>query len=198
MMETFTKIKPLADNPHFERQRKITLDNLDIQTIDVPIIDVVQGFTQLPYCFPMQSCYGHFFHKSQKDPKNIEPLPLMGETSRVVYRIAYLAICIQNRAQGRALLQELQDIPLMDPEYIQFGCAEWFWERQVNSYALQVEPARFMTKDRAVISYKEALHIQKLKGNVFGKLNTIVIKHLKNGSAVKKEEGQYADLRIPM
>ncbi len=183
-METFTKIKPLADNPRFERQKKITLDNFDIQTIDAPIIHVVQGFMQLPYCFPMQSCYGHFFHKRQKDPKNTEPLPPMDDTSRIVYRIAYMAVCIQNSVQGRALLHELQEIPLLDPEYIQFGCAEWFWERQVNSYALQVEPARFMMKDRAVVGYQEALHIEKLKGNVFANLNGILIKHLKknNGS----------------
>ncbi len=46
----------------------------------------------------------------------------------------------------RDSFHDLRQIPAIDPEYIQFGCAEWFWEAQVNSYALQVEPMRHMTK----------------------------------------------------
>ena len=54
-------------------------------------------------------------------------------------------------------------VPLIEPEYIQFGCAEWFWEQQVNSFVLQVEPKRFMDKDRLNIDYKEALYVEKIR-----------------------------------
>jgi len=178
-METFIQEIPLIENSHFEKQRAAVLNKLDINEIDTPIKKIILDLSQLPFCFPMQSCYGHFFYKGQKDPKNIEPLPQMDKKSRIVYRIAYIALCIQNSTNGKDLLQQLQDIPSMNPDYIQFGCAEWFWERQINSYALQVEPARFMTKDGAVVGYQEALHIEKIKDDVFVELNKIVIKHLK-------------------
>lgn len=32
-------------------------------------------------------------------------------------------------------------ITAIEPDYLQFGSADWFWERWLNSYALQVEPA---------------------------------------------------------
>jgi len=42
------------------------------------------------------------------------------------------------------------------------GSADWFWERWTNSYALQVEPARYMTADEAILQSEEAL--RKLVG----------------------------------
>ena len=62
---------------------------------------------------------------------------------------------------------------MIEPEYIQFGCAEWFWERQVNSFALQVEPKRFMDKDRLNIEYKEALFVEKVRTKFFKRLSEI-------------------------
>lgn len=62
-METFTKLKPFVDNPLFEEQREITLKRLDISTIDAPIIEIVNGLANLHYCFPLQSCYGHFVYR---------------------------------------------------------------------------------------------------------------------------------------
>ena len=43
-------------------------------------------------------------------------------------------------AMAKRLFNALKEITIIDPENVQFCCAEWFWKRQVNSYALQVEP----------------------------------------------------------
>jgi len=80
----------------------------------------------------------------------------------------------RNSEQGKFLYQHLRNIPSIDSEYIQFGCAQWFWERQVNSYALQVEPKRYMMKDRLSIDYWEALHIEKVKNNFLTQLKKLV------------------------
>lgn len=173
-METFTEIKPLVDNSFYQKQREKSLSGLDINTIDTPIIEIINSFAKLPFCYTLQSCYGHFVYKNQKNPKNIEPLPGSDDISNVVYRIAYIALCIQNDDRGKILLEKLSNIPSIDPEYVQFGCAEWFWKKQVNSYALQVEPKRYKTKDRISISYKEALHIEKIRNEVFMELKKVI------------------------
>ena len=173
-METFTDLKDFVDNPYFLDQRKKCLSELDIESIDTPIVKLISGFTKLDYCFTLQSCCGHFLHNSRKNPYNIEPLPVSNSISNVDYKIAYIALCIENSKQGRTLFYELKEIPSIDPEYIQFGCAEWFWERQVNSYALQVEPKRHMTKDRVSVDYREALHIENVRNNFFTQLKKLV------------------------
>jgi len=66
----------------------------------------------------------------------------------------------------------------VDSEYIQFGCADWFWERNVNSYALQVEPIRHMRKDQVRIEYGEALHIEKVRGRFFNEIECLLQKRL--------------------
>jgi len=173
-METFTEIKPLVDHSLYQVQREKSLRRLDINTIDTPIIEIVNSFAKLPFCFTLQSCYGHFVYKNQKNPKNVEPLPDSDDIANVVYRIAYIALCIQNDDRGKILIEKLSYIPSIDPEYVQFGCAEWFWKKQVNSYALQVEPKRYKTKDKISISYKEALHIEKIRNEAFMGLKKII------------------------
>jgi len=173
-METFTEIKPLVDHSLYQVQREKSLRRLDINTIDTPIIEIVNSFAKLPFCFTLQSCYGHFFYKNRKNPKNVEPLPDSDDIANVVYRIAYIALCIQNDDRGKILIEKLSYIPSIDPEYVQFGCAEWFWKKQVNSYALQVEPKRYKTKDKISISYKEALHIEKIRNEAFMGLKKII------------------------
>jgi hypothetical protein len=71
---------------------------------------------------------------------------------------------------GKELFEALKEITAIDPENVQFCCAEWFWKRQVNSYALQVEPDRFKRKDMAKIDYKEALHLEKVRNEFFSRL----------------------------
>jgi len=94
----------------------------------------------------------------------------------VAYRIAYIAFCIQNNNDGRKLFHELRRLNSLDPEYIQFGCADWFWQRHVNSYVLQVEPYRYKTKDTAIIDFQEALHVEKMRNEVFNHLRKIISK----------------------
>jgi hypothetical protein len=177
-METFTEAKGFVENSGFKRQRQACLEKLDIRSIDAPIIDIVKGFSKLSYCFTLQSCCGHFIHTFQRDPHNIEPLPQLDRIKKVKYRIAYIALCIANSDPGISLFKDLKRIPLIDEDYIQFGSAEWFWKRQVNSYAIQVEPKRHMKKDKIMIDYKEALHLQETKNRFFAELRHLVHKRL--------------------
>lgn len=182
-METFTELRDFVDNPHYPEQRQAHLGKLNINGIDAPIAEIVSGFAELPCCFTLQSCYGHFLHSNQKNPHNIEPLPISDNITRVEYRIAYIALCIENSTPGRALFQNLRQIPAIDPEYIQFGCAEWFWRRQVNSYALQVEPKRHITKDRATVDYQEALYIEKIRNKFFAQFKELLRKQLEGNES---------------
>jgi hypothetical protein len=43
--------------------------------IDMPVVDLINGFNKRPYCFTLQSCYGHFVSNDQKDTHNLDPLP---------------------------------------------------------------------------------------------------------------------------
>jgi len=166
-LQTFIEPKELEENPQFKKQKRKTLRRLKESMIDKPIIDVVNGFSKLTYCFTMQSCFGHFVYNTQKDHYNIEPLPITDTISTVEYRIAYIAICIENCESGKRFIKALDEITSLDSENIQFCSAEWFWKRQVNSYALQVEPERFMQKDTAILDYREALNIEKIRNKFF-------------------------------
>lgn len=141
--------------------------------IDAPIVDLINNFNRLPHCFTLQSCYGHFVYDGQPDTCNLEPLPETDTISKVEYRIAYICFCIENSSAGRGFLKILKGITDIDPGTIQLCCAEWFWERQVNSYALQVEPDRFKRQDTAELDYKEALRIEKIRNEFYIKLRDI-------------------------
>ena len=75
---------------------------------------------------------------------------------------------------GKRLLDALKEFTDVDPDNIQFCCAEWFWQRQVNSYALQVEPERFKFEDKAVLDYREALRIEKIRNEFFPRIYELV------------------------
>ena len=178
-METYVESKEFVDNPAYDRQRKKYLRSLDMGIIDAPLVEIVRGFTRLPYCFTLQSCCGHFLYGSQTDPHNLERLPVSDSTDSVEYRLAYLAMCIQDSASGRMLYEGLKGLPAIDPEYVQFGCADWFWERQVNSYVVQVEPQRHMAEDTCSIGYQEALHIQETRDRFLAGIDDLLRQHLK-------------------
>ena len=169
-METFTEYKELVQNPHYQEQRQKSLAGLIDAVIDAPITEHINGFNKLPCCFTLQSCFGHFLYSGQYDPRNIDSLPVTLSLTKVEYRIAYIAFCIDNSDLGKNLIDSLKDITEIDPENIQFGCAEWFWKRQINSYALQVEPHRFKHKDKAILGYTEALKIEKIRNEFFVQL----------------------------
>jgi hypothetical protein len=178
-LETFTELKEFVKNPYYHEQKKKILFELTDDMIDMPIIDLINGFNRLPYCFTLQSCYGHFTYNGQRDPHNLEPLSGRDINTKVEYRIAYIAFCIENSPYGRELFKSLKEIIVIDPEYVQFCCAEWFWKREVNSYALQVEPDRFKHKDTAIIDLKEALHIEKTRNKFFLRLYEFLENELK-------------------
>ncbi len=119
-METFTESRPFVENEGFDDERRASLERLDLSTIDRPITGIVEGFMGLSYCLTLQSCYGHFLYAGQGDPDNIEPLPVDLNIEGVEYRIAYLALCIENSFAGRGLFDELKEIALANPNYIQF------------------------------------------------------------------------------
>ena len=181
-METLTELRSFVSNPHFRQQRQQSLSQLDTGTIDPPILDVVSDLGRLPYCFTLQSCFGHFLSGSQRNPRNTEPLPISDTTATFEYRIAYLALCIEDSEPGRALFDALRQMTAIDPEYVQFACADWFWERQVNSYVLQVEPARHKKKDRALIAYQEALHTERIRDRFYAELRLLVQDRLRTAS----------------
>lgn len=175
-VETFTSARAFVENPHFDEERRASLQKLNLSSIDPPIVEIVKGFAGLSYCFTLQSCYGHFLYTGQKDTHNTEPLPVDESIESVEYRIAYLALCIEDSLAGRGLFDELEEIVSIDPEYIQFGSADWFWERHLNSYALQVEPQKHMTQDRCHIDYQEALHVEKVRNRFFDEITTLLQK----------------------
>jgi hypothetical protein len=175
-LETFTEPKELVENPHYQDQRQRKLACLSDGMIDAPIIEQINAFNKLLYCFTLQSCYGHFIYTDQNDPHNLEPLPITDTIVRMEYRIAYICLCVENSDLGKGLLEALNDITAIDPENIQFCCAAWFWKRQVNSFALQVQPDRFKHKDRAILDYREALHIEKIRNEFFVQLQELVNK----------------------
>ena len=174
-METYTEPKAFVQNPDYQVQKQKALSGLTDDMIDRPIVDIVHGFNRLPHCFTLQTCYGHFVYDDQPDRYNLEPLRVDKEIkANIAYRIAYIAFCIENSTPGIELFESLKTITAIDPQYVQFCCAQWFWERQVNSYALQVEPDRFKDQDTAVIDLKEALYIEKIREEFFLRLHKLL------------------------
>ncbi len=173
-METFSAPKRLIENPHYKGQRERSLRSLDLNVIDVPMQEIIRSLAKLSYCFTLQCCFGHFLYAGQENPHNLEPLTVSDKVTTIKYRIAYVAVCVENSHVGSEFLERLGKLPALDPGYIQFGCAEWFWKRQVNSYALQVEPQRFKQKDTCLVAYKEALHLEKIKQSFFIHLEQLI------------------------
>ena len=95
--------------PASPEAREKALSTLERALIDAPILDLILGFTRIPRCFTIQSCYGHFVHPGQPDPSSVDPLPPAG-AGRVRYRIAYLAVCIENSAEGERLREGLRAV----------------------------------------------------------------------------------------
>lgn len=177
-METFTESKKLVENPLYKNQKQKSLACLSIEMLDAPIIKLITAFNRIPHCFTLQSCYGHFIYNGQTDLHNCEPLPITETITRVKYRIAYIAFCIENSVAGRRMIRAMRKITAIDTENVQLCSAEWFWERQINSYALQVEPNRFKHKDKAIIGYKESLQIERIRNEFFVRIDELLINEM--------------------
>lgn len=168
-METFVEPRGFVENLRFAEDRQRALQALDLASIDEPIRGMVRGLAALPHLFTLQSCYGHFLCTPGQDTRSLARLPSR-DVGPVTYRIAYVAFCLESSARGRAARRALARIPAIDEGYVQFGSAGWFWERHPNSYALQVEPARYATRDEAVLDHEEALHTQRIRDLFFVEL----------------------------
>lgn len=62
-----------------------------------------------PLCFTVQCCYGYFVHRLMPDPENREPLsPYTGRVESIQYRIAYLALCLENSPVGHTIYSGME------------------------------------------------------------------------------------------
>jgi hypothetical protein len=189
-LKTYTQLRNLVDNPQYLNQRQNALNGLSDDMLDAPIVDTIKGLNDLPCCFTLQSCWGHFEHKGLEVPNNLEQLTLNGAHEKVTYRLAYIALCIQNTAEGRELLQRLNHMPSIDPDNIQFCCAEWFWNRQVNSYVLQVEPDLWKDEDTAILDLEEARYICRLRDGLFIRFTGLLNENAKGKSGLSYRRRQ--------
>ncbi|MEX2720627.1 MAG: hypothetical protein Q6362_004310 [Candidatus Wukongarchaeota archaeon] len=160
-METFTGAKPFVNDSYFEKKRGEALIKLESE-FKSGSIDVPHNRNYERLCYASSLLYYS---------------ELLWAISKVEYRIAYMAFCFQNNELGRKLFDDLKAIIEIDLAYIQFGSTEWFWERCLNSYVLQVEPERSKTEDRVYVDMKEALHIEELRNKFFVELKKILQKH---------------------
>ncbi len=172
-METFIEPRALVRHESYAADRQAALEALDLSAIDPPIVDLVEAFRPLSYGFTLQCCFGHFLTATGQDQHSLEPAP-EDYAGSVRYRIAYVAFCIEDVDRGRALLERLSRVPEIDPAYVQFGCAEWFWDQWPNSYTLQVEPAAHRFKDQAVLTAGEAMQTQRARDRFFGEFRRIL------------------------
>ncbi|MBN2226574.1 MAG: hypothetical protein JW763_04355 [candidate division Zixibacteria bacterium] len=176
-METYTAAKPFVDDPGFAFRRAKSLKGLDLNSIDPPIVDIIDTLSHVAHCFTLQCCWGHFVHDGQPSPHGIAPLANYADTTTVEYRIAYMAMCIQNSPAGLRFYNDLKRIVQIDSKYIQFASADWFWNQHVNSYIIQTEPDRFKTFDTAKVAVAEALHLQSIRNRMYEAIGKICNHH---------------------
>ncbi len=173
-METFEPPRKLVNNQNFEQTRNTWLGSLDLDSIDAPITDLIRSLNTLPFCFTLQSCFGHFLYEGQDNKHNTTPLPNSPLKCQIQYRIAYLALCIADNQQGRKFIEILTHVPSPHPDIIQFGSAAYFWEKQVNSYVLQIGPVKLQDKDTMEINYQEAISVQTARNYFFQTIEQII------------------------
>jgi hypothetical protein len=172
-VETFCPPKPFVENPNFEADRLSALAALEQVDIDEPIKQLILKFSALQYCFTLQSCNGHFQCAPADEPHKNNPIP-DNHTGEVRYRIAYIALCIETSEQGLLFFKTLSSLTKIDPNYIQFGSADWFWNQWVNSYILQVEPSGQQFKDVAKLDVNEARHVEKVRAQFFKEIDLLL------------------------
>jgi len=181
-METFTPPRPFVSHPDYRhdrgRYRKGLVREIERKAIDPPLLPLVRECMCVPHCFTLQCCYGHFVHAGEPDKENLAPISrYTRKIGRIEYRIAYIAFCLEDSPEGHGLYSELAGIAGPDPAYIQFGCADWFWEQVPNTYCLQLEPERMKDMDSGDVTWKEAARLEELRGPFFERLMDIMRRH---------------------
>ena len=178
-METFTPEKDIIEDKDYLKRRSESLSSLDLEKIDMPIRPLIESINSLDHCFTLQSCWGHFIYKKGQADDNLDYLEEGHDpNSRVLYRIAYIALCLKDCSKGRDFLEKMKVIGDINMDFIQFGCADWFWKRYPNSFVLQVEPYRYRYKDSIELSYSEALDVQKVRKEFFFRLRAVMAESL--------------------
>jgi hypothetical protein len=173
-METFIEARDLVPFPAYAEERARVLAAIDWGDLDAPVVDVVRAFDELPHVFMLQCCYGHFLTDPDQDERDLAPLPA-GHSGAVRYRIAYVAFCVEACDPGRTFVERASRLPaLVEPGYVQFGSAGWFWDQWENSYVLQVQPAAHRFKDRAALAAGEALRTQRARDRFFEELRGLL------------------------
>jgi hypothetical protein len=172
-MKTFTSPRELIFSESFGLDRKRAIADINVNDLDKPLINIVEQFNTLPFCFTLQCCYGHFLYPLQQDPNNLDPLPGY-DTGPITYRIAYLAFCIKENSAGKNFCKVMEKVQDMDRDYIQFGSADWFRERCPNSFVLQVEPRKYKYQDQALLDWKEAVHVEETRRLFFERIKRIL------------------------
>ncbi len=183
-MKTFTQARPLVEDRGYVQRRERYLSDLgpllSSGEIDAPIVSLIERISEITHCFTLQSCYGHFVLEGRPSEYGIKrTLPDLNRSSTVHYRIAYMAFCVQNNNHGRHLLEDLRAVADVDPEYTQFGSADWFWNRSVNVYVLQVQPKRFMSEDSFDVEVAEAVEIEASRDAFYSRLDETMDRHLR-------------------
>lgn len=172
-MQTYCSEKSLRFDPEFKKNKTRALKELAKTEIDAPIQDVITELNRLPFCYTLQCCYGHFTSSEQPDKHNLSIVSKSGPSDDFLYRIAYVAFCIDATSDGKQFLSALRGLPSKtDTKTIQFGCAQWFWDQCVNSYVLQVQPTDHADVDSLHVSRKEALCIQSVRNRFWDVLRT--------------------------
>ncbi len=164
----------MQPNADFSRQRAAVLAELSLDAIDAPMVTIVGKLAACAHCFPLQSCYGHFVSAQQPDRQNLSALPTIDPGVPITYRIAYLALCLENSVSGKELLAGLKTLQKIDADYVQVGSAQWFWKQHINSYVMQIEPERHKEKDKVVVQWQEAVHIEGVRNRVWQALENLL------------------------
>ena len=174
-MQTFCSERPLQPDPGFEAAKARALEGMDMAEIDAPIKDIITSLNKHPFCYTLQSCFGHFVSTEHPDDHNLSVVEESDSSDNPLYRISYLALCIRADPDGKRLLSLLKKMPWeVDRDRIQFGCAKWFWNRCVNSYVLQVQPKDRADVDSLTISAREARLIQSARTRFWEALRTTI------------------------
>lgn len=170
-METYIPHKPFTSHPTFEMDRDAALNSLDPSAVDPQIRLLVNAINTHPQIFTLQCCHGHFVTEDGRELTHLDE-GRAGES--LLYRLAYLAVCIADNEAGRQFRTLLMDLPArIDPENVQFGSATWFWDQWPNSYVVQVMPDRYKELDKVRIDYAEALELEKIRDAFFAALGEL-------------------------
>jgi len=166
-METFTPPKQFISPPEFAKERAMALQRLDelirLSEPDPPLIPLLRQFMQIPFCFTVQSCYGHFVYSQSPGDRNLAPVASFPDgVQQLRYRLAYMVFCIEDNVHGHALYDDLQSMTELDPLYIQFGSADWFWDMTPDTYVVQLEPLSGAYQDCVIVKIDEAIHLEQV------------------------------------